>query len=142
MLRKKRSFIIGGIILFVAIAYLGFMGYRSSASFYFTVSQLIAEGDSVYGKALRVQGQVLPGSVEQKATDLTLKFTITEGGQSVPVFYRGVVPDTFQAGGDIVVVGRLDPDGVFQADTLMPKCPSKYEAQEETTIKDRDSWRT
>ncbi|MBI2848434.1 MAG: cytochrome c maturation protein CcmE [Chloroflexi bacterium] len=142
MLRKKRSFIIGGSILFIAIAYLGFMGIRSSASFYYTVSQLVEKGDSVYGQALRIQGEVLPGSVEQKASGLTLTFTITEGGQSLPVFYRGVVPDTFKPGGEIVIAGKLGPDGVFQADTLMPKCPSKYEPQKEASLKDKNSWQT
>ena len=124
---KKKKFIIGGLILFLAIGYLGFMGFSNSASYYFTVSEVLAQGSSIYNQNVRVNGKVLPGSVEQKSGDLSLEFTVTEGGKNLPVVYRGVVPDTFRPGGDIVIEGRLDAGGVFQAKTLMPKCPSKYE---------------
>ncbi len=123
---KKRKFIIGGLILFLAVAYLGFMGFRSSASYYYTVSELMAQGNIPPTQSVRVNGKVLAGSVEQKSSDLSLNFTVTEGGKNLPVVYHGVVPDTFRPDGDIVVEGTLDAGGVFQAKTLMPKCPSKY----------------
>lgn len=139
---RKKKFIIGGLILFLAIGYLGFMGFRSSASYYYTVSELLAQGDSVHARVVRVNGQVVPGSVEQKSGDLSLKFTVAEGGKDLPVVYRGVVPDTFQPGGNIVIVGTLDVGGVFQAKTLMPKCPSKYEpAGAALPAKGNNSWR-
>ena len=123
---KKKKFIIGGFILFLAIAYLGFMGFRSSASYYFTVSELLAQGNIPQTQVIRVNGTVLAGSVEQRSSDLSLNFTVTEGGKNLPVVYRGVVPDTFRPDGDIVVEGTLGTGGIFQAKTLMPKCPSKY----------------
>lgn len=126
-MKKKRKFIIGGLILFMAIAYLGFMGFRSSASYYFTVSELMAQGKIPQTQVIRVHGTVLAGSVEQRSSDLSLNFTVTEGGKNLPVVYRGVVPDTFRPDGDIVVEGTLGAGGVFQAKILMPKCPSKYE---------------
>lgn len=124
---RKKKFIIGGLILFLAIGYLGFMGFRSSASYYFTVSELLAQGNIPQTQVIRVNGTVVPGSVEQKSGDLSLMFNVTEGGKNLPVVYRGVVPDTFKPGGDIVIEGSLDAGGVFQAKTLLPKCPSKYE---------------
>lgn len=124
---KKKKFIIGGLILFLAIGYLGFMGFRSSASYYFTVSELLAQGNIPRTQVIRVNGTVVPGSVEQKSGDLSLTFIVTEGGKNMPVVYRGVVPDTFSPDGDIVVEGTLGAGGVFQAKVLMPKCPSKYE---------------
>ena len=124
---KKRKFIIGGLILFLAIGYLGFMGFSNSASYYFTVSEVLAQGSSIYNQDVRVNGTVVPGSVEQKSDDLSLTFNVTEGGKTLPVVYHGVVPDTFRPDGDIVVEGTLGAGGVFQAKTLMPKCPSKYE---------------
>lgn len=125
---KKRKFLIGGFIVLIAIAYLTFIGLSSSATYYYEVSELLARGNSVYGETVRVNGQVAPGSVEQEAAGRTLRFTITdiEGKGDLPVFYRGVVPDTFKIGSAVVVEGQLNPDGIFQADTLMPKCPSKY----------------
>jgi cytochrome c-type biogenesis protein CcmE len=50
-----------------------------------------------------------------------------DGGESLPVIYQGVVPDTFKVGNEVVVEGTLKSNGIFQAYTLMPKCPSKYE---------------
>ena len=128
MLKKKR-FLIGGIILFLALGYLGFTGFQSSATYYYTVSELTGQGSSIYGENVRVNGQVVPGSVEQEAQGRILRFTIIEGEESLPVVYQGVVPDTFKVGNEVVVEGQLDSDGIFQAHTLMPKCPSRYVAE-------------
>ncbi|MEE9400014.1 MAG: cytochrome c maturation protein CcmE [Dehalococcoidales bacterium] len=128
MLRKKR-FLIGGIIVFLAIGYLAFMGFQSSATYYYTVSELKDQGSSVYGENVRIKGEVAPGSVEQENVGGTLKFTIIDGEESLPVAYDGVVPDTFKVGVEVVVEGKLDSGGTFQAYTLMPKCPSRYVPQ-------------
>ncbi len=125
---RKRKFLIGGLIVFLAIGYLGFMGFTASATYYYTVSELMEQGSSAYGGNVRVNGEVAPGSVEQKSGSFVLKFTIVdvEGEESLPVVYQGVVPDTFKVGNAVVVEGQINPDGVFQAHTLMPKCPSRY----------------
>jgi cytochrome c-type biogenesis protein CcmE len=128
LLRKKR-FLIGGIIIFLAIGYLAFMGFQSSATYYYTVSELKDQGSSAYGENVRIKGEVAPGSVEQENVGGTLKFTIIDGEESLPVAYDGVVPDTFKVGGEVVVEGKLDSGGTFQAYTLMPKCPSRYVPQ-------------
>ena len=127
MLRKKK-FLISGIIIFLAIGYLGYMGFQSSATYYYEVNELLQQGSSVYGENVRVNGQVAPGSVEQENQGRILRFTMTdiEGKESLPVFYQGVVTDTFKVGNEVVVEGQLNSDGIFQAYTLMPKCPSKY----------------
>ena len=127
MLRKKR-FLIGGIIVFLAIGYMGFIGFQKSATFYYEVNELMARGSTVSVENVRVDGKVVPGSVEQEAQGRILKFTISNvgGGKSLPVVYQGVVPDTFKVGVEVVVEGQLNSDGIFRAHTLMPKCPSKY----------------
>ncbi len=126
-MRNKRKFLIGGIVIFLALGLLTFNGIRGAATYYYTVSELAQLGSSVDGKSVRVNGVVAPGSVEQQPAGFNLKFTVVEGGKSLPVVYQGVVPDSFKAGNEIVVEGRLDTSGTFQAQTLMPKCPSKYE---------------
>ena len=114
--------------MFLAIGYLGYMGFQSSATYYYTVSEFIKLGDATYGENIRVNGQVASGSVEQESAGRTLKFTMIDvtGKDSLPVVYQGVVPDTFKVGNEVVIEGRLNSDGIFQAHTLMPKCPSKY----------------
>ncbi len=86
------------------------------------------QGSSVYGKNVRIYGEVAPGSVKQESDSFILKFTIVavEGEESLPVIYQWVVPDAFRVGNDVVVEGQINPDGVFQAHTPMPKCPSRY----------------
>ncbi len=123
---KKKKFLIGGIIVFLTIGYLGFIGFQSSATYYYEVSELLQQGSSVYGKNVRVNGQVAPGSLEQEAAGRILRFTIIDREESLPVVYQGHVPGTLKVGGDVVVEGYLNPLGIFQAHTLMPKCPSRY----------------
>ncbi len=127
MLRRKRV-LIGGIIVFLAIGYLGYMGFKGSATYYYTVSELIEQGNSVYGENVRVNGQVVPGTVEQEAQGRILRFTIVDidGDESLPVVFQGVAPDSFKDGAEVVAEGQLNPDGVFQANTILAKCPSKY----------------
>ena len=124
---KRKKFIIGGIILGVALAFLIYMGLKGSPTY--TVSEFLRPENRTQGQLVRVQGMVQAGTIEQKAADLSLKFIMVEGGGRLPIAYKGVVPDTFKAGGDIVVEGKLDPSGTFVATTLMPKCPSKYVPQ-------------
>ncbi|MFQ6122000.1 MAG: cytochrome c maturation protein CcmE [Dehalococcoidales bacterium] len=123
---RKRKFLIGGFIVFLTIAYLGYLGFQGSATYYYTVSELVQQGSSIYNEKVRVNGQVAPGSVEQEPESFALRFIITEGGQSLPVVYQGIVPDAFKVGNDVVVEGHLSSVGIFQANAILVKCPSKY----------------
>ena len=128
MLKRKR-FLIGGTIILIALTYLGYAGFQSSATYYYTVSELLGQGNTIYGQNVRVNGQVAPDSIEQKSGDLDLKFNVVEGGKTLAVSYRGTVPDTFKSGVDVVVEGQLNPTGLFRASTVLTKCPSKYTPQ-------------
>ena len=123
---KKRKFLIGGIIVFLAICYLGYTGFQDSATYYYTVSELAEQEGSFQDENLRINGQVANGSVEQESTSFVLRFTMVEGGKSLPVVYQGVVPDTFKVGNEIVVEGYLNSAGIFQANSILTKCPSRY----------------
>ncbi|MFC2010932.1 cytochrome c maturation protein CcmE [Chloroflexota bacterium] len=129
MLRKKRV-LIGGIIVFLAIGYLGFMSFQSSTTYYYTVSELIGQESSINDENVRVNGEVAPGSIEQEPGSFMLRFTISDDTESLPVIYEGVIPDTFKAGNEVVIEGYLNLDGIFQAHTLITKCPSKYVPEE------------
>ena len=125
MLKRKR-FIFVGLIVIVALGYLGFVGFQSAATYYYTVSELMEQESPGYGETIRVNGRVAPGSVEQEPGSLTMRFTISEGDQSLPVIHQGVVPDAFKVGNEVVVEGYIDQDGIFQSNNIMAKCPSKY----------------
>jgi len=123
---KRKKFLIGGVIVFLAIGYLAYMGFMGWATYSYTVGELKELGSSIQGNSVRVSGQVALGSVTQEPDNITLQFTIVEDGESLPVVYQGVVPDTFKVGNDIVVEGHLNSNGIFQANTILVKCPSKY----------------
>ena len=127
MLRRKK-FIIGGLIVLAAIAYLSYTSLMYSATYYYTVGEFLEPQNLTYEENVQVKGQVAPGSVEQEGGGLILRFTIVDAqvGQRLPVVYRGVVPDSFKVGSEAIVEGYIDSAGVFHAHTLMPQCASKY----------------
>ena len=126
---KKKRFIIGGIIILLALGYLGYTSFAGAATYYYKVNEVLAKGSSVVGANVKVEGRVVPDSVQRESAGRLIMFTISDigSGQSIPVVYSGVAPDTFKADSDVVVEGRLGSDGIFQAQTIMTKCPSKYE---------------
>ncbi len=130
MKKKKVKFIIGGIIIAVAIIYLVYSGIQTAGLYYLTVSEIKNEGTIAYGQSARVNGDVLDGSIQWDPQEGTLRFIISDGENELPIIYRGVAPDTFRGGAEVVVEGEYTPENIFEADKIMAKCPSKYEAQE------------
>jgi cytochrome c-type biogenesis protein CcmE len=123
------KFAVVGAVLLLAVGYLVLTGLQSTAVYYLTVSELQSAGSGVNGRAVRVAGQVAPGSVERLNGGLALRFTVQDDSGSFPVTYRGgPVPDIFGEQVQVVVEGRLQQDGTFAADTLLAKCPSKFES--------------
>ncbi len=126
MKKKKFRFIAGGVILLSVLTYLIYTGMEGTIRYYMTVSELIAKGDSIYGEKVSLGGRVVKGSIEWNKLKLKLKFSITDGKKSLPILYKGVVPDAFRDGASVVVEGTYSHKGFFQAATLLAKCPSKY----------------
>lgn len=127
MRRKNLKFVIGGIILILAIIYLVYTGIQKAGVYYLTVSELKNGGSSSQGEVVKVNGKVTDGTI--KWDGQSLNFIITDGKQDLQVRYRGVAPDTFKNGTEVVVRGLWEPGSIFQADKIMAKCPSKYEAE-------------
>ena len=125
----RRQVAIAVTVILVAVIYVFITGLSDTMVYYYNVSEVSERRAELTGDALRVHGQVVPGSIEKDVTGLTHKFLIEEGGLTVPVVYRDIVPDTFQDRADAVVEGSFDSSGIFQATFLMAKCPSKYEAE-------------
>lgn len=124
----KRRFLIGGIIVVLAIGYLAYTGFEDSGTYYYKVSEIAGLGSTAYDNNMKVNGQVAP-SFERESDGLTLRFDIIEGGEKLPVVYSGIVPDAFDVGSEVVVEGYLSPEGVFHADSILTKCPSRYKPE-------------
>jgi cytochrome c-type biogenesis protein CcmE len=125
-LLKKKKFLIGGIVIGIAVVYLAITGFMQSSQYYDKVSELVGMGSAAYGQHRNVSGTVVEGSIKYDVNTMTETFTLTEGGQSVPVVYHGAPPDTLKPDADVVVGGYLDETGVYQADEVVGKCASKY----------------
>lgn len=129
---KQIKFIIGSGLIVVAVGYLITTGITTTSKFFFTVDELQAAGSQYQGAGLKVKGTVVYGSINRNPDNrLLVSFRIEENKATLPVTYKGITPDMFEGGREVVVEGTLGRDGVFHANTLMTSCPSKYEAEKE-----------
>ena len=126
----KKKYLIGGGILLAVVAYLIYLSFGSSVSYYVTVSEFFAKGTELHDTNVRVAGKIADSPVDWNAQELELRFTITEGGDTMVVVYHGARPSTFKTGSNIMVEGEYHSDGIFRASQLILKCPSKYESIE------------
>ena len=124
---KKKKFLISGVILICALVYLLYLGFGSATVYYLTVSEILGAGDSIYAQSVRVNGKVVPGSINSDSINLDYSFAIADEGGKLTIVYHGVMPDGFVEGADLVVQGKIKSDHIFYATTILAKCPSKYE---------------
>lgn len=110
-------------------------------TYFRTADQVMSSPDDYKQTRFRMGGYVKDNSILQKPGTLEYQFEVSPkpmgqkdpkfGDRTITVRYTGVVPDTFKDKAEVIVGGKLAPDGsVFMADELVAKCPSKYEAQE------------
>lgn len=122
---KQIKFIVGGIIIAITAGYLILSAAQGSAAYYMTVPEIKAMGPQA--RTVRVSGLIREDSIVWEPRDLHLQFEIVDRGGTLPVTYTGARPDMLKEGAELVVEGQLGADGIFQANTLILKCPSKYE---------------
>jgi len=125
-MQRGRRFIIGGLVIVAALAYIIYGGMQEAIVYFVTPSELKAKETTSTDKFLRMGGMVLEGSLRKNVKSLTYEFEITDGTASVPVFFRGVPPDLFAEGKGAVVEGRISKEGIFQATTIMAKHAEEY----------------
>ena len=149
---KINKFVIGGAMVLGAVVFLIWTATASNLQFFMTVDELNAKGPEVVDKNLRVSGAVIGNSIQYDAQSLTLSFEVahvpadspdieTEGGLAealhlavmdplrsrMKVVYVGVKPDLLRNEAQAIMTGHLGADGVFYAEELLLKCPTRYE---------------
>ncbi len=131
---KKLKFIIGGVIIVLAIIYLGYGAIKNTGAYYIPLDELNANPQAYMGKKIRVSGAILQDSEDWDATNLLLKFKMSDQtGETVLVSFHGSRPSNFSRATEAIVEGEIQPDGSFKADNLLLKCPSRYEEAPEVT---------
>ena len=124
--RKKRLIFVFLIVLGIgAAAALGLSAFQENLLYFYTPSQ-VAEGAAPKGRAFRVGGLVETGSVKRESDGLTVHFTVTDTAKSIPITYKGILPDLFREGQGIVATGRLDAGGAFVAEEVLAKHDENY----------------
>ena len=130
-MRARTKFIIGGSLVLATVGYLMASGIKETGVYYLTPTELAARittDHSFYNVGVKMGARVVKGSITRDVASQTITFRATDGAHSFPVVYRGLAPDTFTDEVDVVVEGRLQPDGTFRATTLLAKCGSRYES--------------
>jgi cytochrome c-type biogenesis protein CcmE len=148
----RSKFIIGGLFILAAVVYLIFSSTQASAEYFLTIDELKAKGSQVVDKNLRLSGAVIGDSIQYDPQTLTLTFDVAHvpgdnaeieslGGLAevlraavadptrsrVTVVYNGPKPDLLRGEAQAIMTGHLGADGIFYADELLLKCPTKYE---------------
>ncbi|HTT69241.1 MAG TPA: cytochrome c maturation protein CcmE [Gemmatimonadales bacterium] len=130
-MRARTKFIIGGSLVLATVGYLMASGIKETGVYYLTPTELatkVGVDHSFYNVGVKMGARVVKGSITRDVASQTITFRATDGAHTYPVVYRGLAPDTFTDEVDVVVEGRLQPDGTFRATTLLAKCGSRYEA--------------
>lgn len=139
--RQRRLILIGlaGIVLSVAA---GLVLYALSERIvFFNSPSDIRANAPTPGQRIRLGGLVVEGSVV-KGVDGSVRFAVTDGAASVPVSYRGILPDLFREGQGVVTEGVLESDGGFSADTVLAKHDENYMPKEVAdALKKQGVWR-
>jgi cytochrome c-type biogenesis protein CcmE len=124
---RQLKLLVGGIIVVGAIGYLIFNAASGAAAYYLTIEELEEQGPSK--RNVRVSGLIVGESIVWEPRDLRLEFEIVDQSGRLAVAYDGARPDMFQDGAEVVVEGRYTSEGIFEARTMLLKCPSKYEGE-------------
>lgn len=130
---------IGIALVAAALGYLVYAGTKDNLVYYYEVDEVQAAAAKTGGK-IRISGDVVEGSIVRDEEAREIRFsirrstmgaaqeeTVAPTGGSIPVAYAGTVPDIFREGIQVVVEGRMRENGTFEAETLLAKCPSKYQ---------------
>ena len=146
------KFVIGGLLILAAVVFLIVNATTGSAQYFMTVDELVAKGSDAVDKNVRVSGAVIGDTIQYDPQTLTLTFDVAhvpaeqaelddEGGLAealhqavmdpsrtrITVEYVGVKPDLLRPEAQAIVTGSLGADGIFHAEELLLKCPTRYE---------------
>ena len=120
---KRLAAIALGVAALAVVTALVLSAFEKNLVFFFTPSQ-VAANEAPQGRTFRIGGMVVSGSVKREGVDV--RFVVTDTAQTIPVVYRGQLPDLFREGKGVVAQGQLGADGVFRAREVLAKHDENY----------------
>jgi cytochrome c-type biogenesis protein CcmE len=131
------------ILILVAVAaligavLLAMSALKDQAAYFYTPSEARAKAVEP-GKAIRLGGMVVKGSLKRAADGISIRFDVSDGKAALPVAYTGVTPDLFREGSGVVADGEFQPDGTFRATEILAKHDERYMPRELNGMKYND----
>jgi cytochrome c-type biogenesis protein CcmE len=122
---KKLLVIVFGVVGLGIAVTLILNAFQSNLVFFFSPTE-VAEGKAPDGRAFRIGGLVEDGSVKRQPDGLTVHFVVTDTAKTIPVVYKGILPDLFKEGKGVVAEGKLGGDGLFTASQVLAKHDENY----------------
>ena len=112
------------------------VAFESNIQLFFSPTQVVA-GEAPLSRTFRIGGLVEQGSVKRAEDGVTVRFAVTDTARTIPVAYKGILPDLFKEGKGVVAQGRLEADGVFHASQVLAKHDENYMPPEAATALER-----
>jgi cytochrome c-type biogenesis protein CcmE len=122
---KRIGFIVAGLAALGIAAALVLNAFQNNLVFFFSPTQIAAK-EAPINKTFRVGGLVEKDTLKRDNDGLTVRFTVTDTAKSIPVVYKGILPDLFKEGKGCVAQGHIGNDGVFYADQVLAKHDENY----------------
>ena len=144
--RTRNRLIILGVVVALAVAYMIYAAFPGNALYFVTVSEFMGGEEYQDGRVLRVSGKLVPESFQREDSGTLARFQLIdkEGDASdvnLEASYVGVMPDLFfNPHSEIILEGSYTPTGVFETDSILVKCPSKYQSLEGETPADYNTY--
>jgi cytochrome c-type biogenesis protein CcmE len=139
--RQRRLTMIGGSLAVLAVAAALVLNAMRDSIVFFSTPAAVAEKHISAGKRFRLGGLVQPGSLV-RGDDLAVRFLVADDSASLPVSYKGILPDLFREGQGVIAEGTLDSSGVFRADTVLAKHDETYMPKEVAdALKKQGHWK-
>jgi cytochrome c-type biogenesis protein CcmE len=123
--QKRFALIVGGVAVLGVAAWLVLSAFQQNLVFFYSPTDVL-EGKAPQGRSFRIGGMVEVGSVRRQADGLTVGFVVTDTAKSIPVRYKGILPDLFREGKGVVAQGKLGADGMFVAEEVLAKHDENY----------------
>jgi cytochrome c-type biogenesis protein CcmE len=123
--QKRLWFIVAGVALVAAAVGLVLYALKNNVSLYFTPTQVFNK-EAPQARSFRIGGLVEAGSLQREKDGLTARFNITDTVKTMPVIYKGILPDLFKEGKGVVAQGKLEADSMFHADEVLAKHDENY----------------
>jgi len=125
--KRKIGLLLATIVVLSGFGYLVYGGIGDNLVYFVTPGELLARGAQAYDRPIRLGGQVMPGTHYWDAEKMDLRFTLQDHDGEVVVHARKAPPAMFREGQGVIVEGKLDRNGVFQATNVLVKHSNEYQ---------------